>query len=105
MERHTTPTRHWQAGTVTSSSQRCDRFVLCQCLPMFANVCSLPMFLGGEDFYFQEGMAMRYNTWNLGGSAGGKEMEMVDTVPNVPKVGCSTFEFETIHNFFSRAQW
>merc|ERR1712037_506700 len=31
----------------------------------------------------QEGMAMRYNTWNLGGSAGGKEME--DTVPNVPK--------------------
>merc|ERR1712010_94386 len=33
----------------------------------------------------QEGMAMRYNTWNLGGSAGGKEMEMVDTVPNVPK--------------------
>jgi len=33
----------------------------------------------------QEGMAMRYNTWNLGGSAGGKQMEMVDSVPNVPK--------------------
>merc|ERR1711990_198604 len=33
----------------------------------------------------QEGMAMRYNTWNLGGSAGGKQMEMVDAVPDVPK--------------------
>ena len=31
-------------------------------------------------------MAMRYNTWNLGGSAGGKQMEMVDAVPGVPKV-------------------
>ena len=80
MERHTTQTRHWQAGTVTSSSQRCVRFVHCQ----------VPMFLGGEDFYFQEGMAMRYNTWNLGGSAGGKQMEMVDAVPDVPKVGCRT---------------
>merc|ERR1712037_613095 len=33
----------------------------------------------------QEGMAMRYNTWNMGGSAGGKQMEMVDAVPGVPK--------------------
>ena len=36
---------------------------------------------------FQEGMAMRYNTWNMGASAGGKQMEMVDSVPDVPKVG------------------
>jgi len=33
----------------------------------------------------QEGMAMRYNTWNMGASAGGKQMEMVDSVPGVPK--------------------
>jgi len=33
----------------------------------------------------QEGMAMRYNTWNMGASAGGKQMEMVDSVPDVPK--------------------
>ena len=32
-------------------------------------------------------MAMRYNTWNMGASAGGKQMEMVDSVPDVPKVG------------------
>ena len=38
-------------------------------------------------FSLQEGMAMRYNTWNMGGSAGGKQMEMVDAVPGVPKVG------------------
>ena len=36
----------------------------------------------------QEGMAMRYNTWNMGSSApaGGKKMEMVDSVAGVPKV-------------------
>jgi len=35
----------------------------------------------------QEGMAMRYNTWNMGSSApaGGKKMEMVDSVAGVPK--------------------
>ena len=47
--------------------------------------------------YSQEGMAMRYNTWNLGGSAGGKQMEMVDAVPGVPKVGLS---WKTIFNSF-----
>ena len=31
---------------------------------------------------------MRYNTWNMGSSApaGGKKMEMVDSVAGVPKV-------------------
>ena len=39
MERHMTLTPHWQAGIVTSSSQRCVRFVHCQ------------MFLRGEDLF------------------------------------------------------
>ena len=53
-------------------------------------------------------MAMRYNTWNMGGSAGGKQMEMVDAVPGVPKVGLKCkfiVGLKLSYNYSSRAQW
>ena len=53
-------------------------------------------------------MAMRYNTWNMGGSAGGKQMEMVDAVPGVPKVGLKCkfiVDLKFSYNHISRVRW
>ena len=80
MEKHTTRMLLWQAGIVTNLSLRCGRFDLAS-ISRFEEIFD-------QHTLLQEGMAMRYNTWNMGSSApaGGKKMEMVDSVAGVPKV-------------------